>query len=303
MTGTLFYDIIPFMDQEYFIIEPEEYYRYPDIPDIYFDDIEEQSIILGARLKERDEDTDDQLQGLMICVLSVTDEHTADTTYVWSRKTSLTPELVSDMLPEFIKAVTERNVKKLRFCLVELLENNYAEILNRILKENGFKKLPEHGSCRGYYLLDFYDNQFMTRQVIRACQDQHLLAFPECTEKECIDNLKKLGVTDDETYVAIRNIGSFFYMDKDKPVGAMMIKQYGNSAYIIDGIYINKTPNRGKILKALLAGVLSGSMEGMSMSGRLYIRFETAEDIRVVEECLGEGGIELNIGDFQYVAE
>ena len=293
------YAIISFMEYRMVIIESEEYSSYPEIPERYIDNTDEDSIIMGAVTEEPEE----MLEGLIICTRSLFIQDAAKITYLWGRRRKKFTDVFSEMLPAFINSVTGKNIRSLYFSLVDPDGPGYDPAVSKLLEANGFKKIKEYDKCSAYYVSDFYDTGFMRSNVVKASQDEHLYSFSVFSDEECRKNILNIGAGNDDLYVIEKNAGCFFYIDKDEPVGAVTVSAVGRNAFAIDRIYIKNTAGRKKILKALLAGVMAVNLEGLGMDALMYTCDKAGEDLRVFEECLGESGMELKIMDFLYVAD
>lgn len=292
------------MNYRFFVIEPEDYRLYPEIPEEYIDLEDRQSIIVGASEDKPDED-DEILLGLMVCSVSVADENVGNTTYVWCRRQAIADELFSAMTGEYINELSKRNIKTVFFRLLETDKKTVSFFSEDVLSSEGCTEVGNSTYCNLYYLEDFYDTLFMRTKVIRASQDEHLLSFSDCTSEECRKYLEELMAEEEDEDIlrAVYNSGSFFYMEKGKPQGAVMTDLYKKNTVIINRVCIKNRSGYAKILRSLLAGVLSGSMEGIGLDGMLFVNLDDNNGVRVLEECLGEGDAGVTLREYRYDTE
>ena len=293
--------IISPMDYRFFVIEPGDYEKYPEIPEEYADLEERHSIIMGAA-EDDPEGDEENLLGLMICSVSVTDEKAGRTTYVWCRRQAIAGELFSAMTSEYIKALSERNIKTVFFHLIETDEKAVSFFMGDKSITEGCTEAGTGGYCKVYYVEDFYDTLFMRTQVIKASQNEHLMSFSDCTSEECRQYLESLLTGEEDKYLfpVIYNSGSFFYMEKGKPEGVIMIDHYRKNSVMISGACIKNKSAYAKILRSLLAGVLSGSLDGIGPNGQLLVKLKDPNAIRVLEECLGENDGNVMLKEYRY---
>ena len=286
----------------HFTIEPEEYVQYKenftDFPELPGND----SIIMGTSVSDPDAE-EEWLMALLIAAVSVADEKVAHVTYVWRRRQDSVEDIFAEMLPAFLEELKRRGIKQILARTVTIDGKEYGVLTPKILKTAGFTGPGTYGISGGYYLADFYDSLFMRTQAIRASQDEHLLSFASCTEEECRKYLKELRKdTEDAGFSFISHMPfNYFYINDNKPLGVMAIEHIGRNSCILDGAFIKDGLGGAKIFRALLAGVLSGALEGEGMQSRLYIRFADPGYQRLIEECFDEWSINAEIADYKYI--
>lgn len=285
------------MNYNCFLIKTQDYEKYPEISELFPGDPESDDIIIGA-----DNGEDSIILALMIGSISITDRSAACVSYVWRRRQDTDEEIFRDMLEAFRKELKSRNITKLRFRVINVEDITYSLLNGKMLEDIGCIKAEEHGSSMGYYLADFYDTAFMRSQVIKASQDEHLVSFALCTKEECSRYLKELQKDKQDTDFSFMSYMpfSYFYFEKGKPVGALAIEHYGRGSCLLDGVVIKKGKTEGKIFRALLAGVLSGALDGEAMQMRLYMRLDNTKYLHIVEESLGEWSFTPEISDYIY---
>ena len=280
-----------------FLIRPQDYEKYSEISDIFPADPEDNSIIVGA-----DNGEDGIILALIVCSPSITDRSIAHISYVWRRRQDIDEVIFKEIFLEAQKELGIRKIKRLCLRVINVEGRSYSLMNPELLEEIGCTKEKKHGETLGYYLADFYDTAFMRSQVVKASQDEHLVSFSLCTEKECLKYLKELQKENPDVDLSFmsRVPFSYFYIDKGKPVGALSLEHYGRGSCILDGAIIRKCPAEGKVFRALLAGVLSGALDGEGMQMRLYVRMDDKEYINVIEENFGERSFWPEMTDYVY---
>ncbi len=285
------------MSYQCFIIEPQDYAYYPEIPEYYTRRFDEVTLIMGAADEE-----DSRTAALMIGTVSAADDKIAHIPYVWCKSRSGAKEILSELLPAYIRELKVRGYKKICFRVAELKNNTYGYLTKSMLEEAGAVKTDRPEEAAGYILSDFYDTLFMRSDAIKASQNTHLLSFGACSKEECRKYLDKLfkEVSQKDMSLIPYSPFSFFYMEKNTPVGVMTMEYYGRSGCIVDGVYIKDTASAGKVFRALLAGAFSGALSGMGMQSCIFARFSVKEYFKFMEECLGEQSFSAAISDHEY---
>ena len=285
------------MSYQCFIIKPQDYAQYPEIPEYHINRQDADTLMVGAA-----DDESGELAGLMTGSAALTDSSVVHVSYVWCRSHNASKGILAELLPAFITCLRDSDIKKICFRLAEINGNTYGFLTGQMLTDAGCIKIRRQGMAGGYVLADFYDTLFMRSNVIKASQNAHLLSFAACSRDECRKYLDELfGDTGQKDFSLISySPFSFFYMKGRSPAGVITLEHYGRSGCIVDDVYIKDTADRKKVFLDLLAGAFSRGLSGLTVQTCVFTRLSGKEDYKVMEECLGEQGFETEISDYEY---